>query len=442
MRRILSLFLTLVLAVGIFSVVPVSAETTLNDLTKHTLTNKSYKESLNLTSDSIVTTFCSPFYELDGEGWSGYVRIHDSLNVKIFEEYVSSSSTVNEFKFYLPKGTYTVNFDTSSSYSSFVYTKITFEETSLYGKNNKVQNGKLIDYTYFDDENVSYLTLTKDSSVNIWFTLPVRSSDGHVNSLDFSIKNSDGAVLVDDYYYKDNQTGNYTFSETFLLRKGSYQIVFKTYSGDYNADFVTNQYKITTQSASKYIVKKPTLKSSVQKSGYSYKLTFNWADDESYDVVEVWSKTNNGKWKIATTLKNSKYYRYNGAYIWYYSGDISYYKIRAYKQGIGCKKYSAYSNVISMKKLDKPTVKVSAKKKAFSVTYTKVTGATGFQVRYKLNSSKKWTTKTFKTSSSVTKTISKLKSKKKYNIQARSYKKVGSDTMYSSWSSKKTIKVK
>lgn len=442
MKRILSLFLTLVLAVGIFSVVPASAETTLNDLTKHTLTNKSYKESLNLTSDSIVTTFCSPFYELDGEGWSGHVRIHDSLNVKIFEEYVSSSSTVNEFKFYLPKGTYTVNFDTSSSYSSFVYTKITFEETSLYGKNNTVQNGKLIDYTYFDDENVSYLTLTKDSSINIWFTLPVRSSDGYVGSMDFSIKNSDGVILVDDYYYKDSQTGNYTFSETFLLAKGTYQIVLKTWSSNYNTDFITNQYKITTTDASKYSVKKPVLKSTTKKSGYSYKLTFTWADNKDYDVVEIWSKTNNGKWKLESKNENSTYFRYTGAYVYYYSGNASYYKIRAYKQGIGCKKYSEFSNVVSMKKLDKPTVRISPKKKSLSVTYSKVSGATGFQVRFKLSNKKSWTTKTFKTSKSATRTISKLKKGKKYNIQVRSYKVIGKDKMYSSWTAKKTVKVK
>ena len=97
---------------------------------------------------------------------------------------------------------------------------------------------------------------------------------------------------------------------------------------------------------------------------------------------------------------------------------------------------------IPMLKLKTPTVKVTSKKKALSIKVGKVTGQTGFQIRYRLKGKKKWVTKTFTTKKAVTKTIKKLKGKKSYQIQVRAMVKSGSKKAYSSWSKTYTKKTK
>ena len=95
---------------------------------------------------------------------------------------------------------------------------------------------------------------------------------------------------------------------------------------------------------------------------------------------------------------------------------------------------------IAKLKLTTPKITLKSGKKLFKVTYKKVTGATGFQVRYKLNG--KWTVKTFNSKKTATKTIKKLKKGKKYTVQIRAYVKSGKNTAYSSWTKTKNVKVK
>ena len=96
--------------------------------------------------------------------------------------------------------------------------------------------------------------------------------------------------------------------------------------------------------------------------------------------------------------------------------------------------------------------KLSKAKKAFTVTWKRPTKAhlkqtTGYQVRW--SASKKFTKKTTKTMTvkatsaagkKCTLKVSKLKAKKTYYVQVRTYKKIGGTTYASPWS--KTVKVK
>ena len=90
--------------------------------------------------------------------------------------------------------------------------------------------------------------------------------------------------------------------------------------------------------------------------------------------------------------------------------------------------------------------KVKGAKKKFTITWNKQMDQTnGYQIRYSLKKSmKKSKTKT-KTVKSITATklvVKKLKAKKKYYVQIRTYKQLGSKYYYSSWSKKKTVKTK
>lgn len=70
---------------------------------------------------------------------------------------------------------------------------------------------------------------------------------------------------------------------------------------------------------------------------------------------------------------------------------------------------------VELPKSDTPELNLTAGKKRFKVKYTAVANAVGFQIRYKIKG--KWSVKPFNTTKSVTKTIKKLKSGKKYTVR-------------------------
>lgn len=85
--------------------------------------------------------------------------------------------------------------------------------------------------------------------------------------------------------------------------------------------------------------------------------------------------------------------------------------------------------------------KLKSGKKAFTVSWTKK-AYSGYQIRYSLKSSMK--SATYK-SVSVSKTsfkVKKLKRRKKYYVQIRTYKTVDGKKCYSAWSSAKKVKTK
>ena len=93
--------------------------------------------------------------------------------------------------------------------------------------------------------------------------------------------------------------------------------------------------------------------------------------------------------------------------------------------------------------------KTVAAKKAFTVKWKKQSAKmatsriTGYQVRYATRSSMKGAkTVTVKGYSKTSKKVSKLKAKKKYYVQVRTYKIVKSKKYYSSWSKKKAVKTR
>ena len=94
----------------------------------------------------------------------------------------------------------------------------------------------------------------------------------------------------------------------------------------------------------------------------------------------------------------------------------------------------------------KPTKLTSLKKgsKRFTAKWKKVSAqASGYQIRYSMKSSmagsKVLTVKSYKTTS---KKITRLKKKKKYYVQIRTYKTVSKVKYYSGWSGKKTVVTK
>lgn len=88
--------------------------------------------------------------------------------------------------------------------------------------------------------------------------------------------------------------------------------------------------------------------------------------------------------------------------------------------------------------------KITAGKSFFTVKWKKQAAeTTGYQIRYSTKASMAGAKmKTIAKNKTVSQKITKLKRKKNYYVQIRTYKKVGGNMFYSTWSKKKKIKVK
>lgn len=82
--------------------------------------------------------------------------------------------------------------------------------------------------------------------------------------------------------------------------------------------------------------------------------------------------------------------------------------------------------------------KAKVTKGKIKVTYKKIKGVAGYQVKYKVAGSKAKT----KTTKKATYTIKKAKAGKKVTIQVRAFNKAGKKKIYGAWSKKKTVKAK
>lgn len=87
--------------------------------------------------------------------------------------------------------------------------------------------------------------------------------------------------------------------------------------------------------------------------------------------------------------------------------------------------------------------KVKGYKKALEVSYSKVSGASRYQIQVATDKKFKKNKKTVTAKKSKTKVkISKLKKKKKYYVRVRAYKSVSGKKVYGAWSKVKTVKTK
>lgn len=87
--------------------------------------------------------------------------------------------------------------------------------------------------------------------------------------------------------------------------------------------------------------------------------------------------------------------------------------------------------------------KIIAKKKALKIIWKKISGINGYELQYSLKKNfKKVKTITIKKAKTTSKTIKKLKKKKKYYIRIRTYKFINGKKNQSAWSKDKSKKTK
>ncbi|MCR5665987.1 MAG: fibronectin type III domain-containing protein [Eubacterium sp.] len=172
-------------------------------------------------------------------------------------------------------------------------------------------------------------------------------------------------------------------------------------------------------------LKKPTISSVTNKSSY---VSVKWSKSSGATKYYVYRKTGSGSYKKIATVKNATSYKDKTAV----NGTTYTYKVKAvngsYKSAASTAKFVRLSRV-------KITKVSKVKSKTYKVKWSKNSSATGYILQYSKKSSFKNSTKvTIKSASTLKKTISKLKKKKKYYFRVRVYKKVDGVTYKSAWS--------
>ena len=170
------------------------------------------------------------------------------------------------------------------------------------------------------------------------------------------------------------------------LANFTFQLIGTDYFADQN-ELVTASFTVTATPAT--APKAPHITQTVEETKYStftsYDVDALFADDPEYDGVELWTKTNSGKWVLEDSATNSEYYRHTKVSI-YVSGSshyVVYYKVRAYSIYGANKKYSAFSNILYTKtslKPSKPIGYATGLKKSVKLSWSKPGDVDGYVI--------------------------------------------------------------
>ncbi len=213
-------------------------------------------------------------------------------------------------------------------------------------------------------------------------------------------------------------------------KAGTAKISVKTYNGIVATCTVT----VTAPSTPKPITVKSTTISKLSATSYN-QLKLSWKKVSGVTGYELYRKTSSTSWKKLKGITATSYTDKTVA-----TGTSYSYKVRAYKK-VGSKTYySSYSNVKSGKtKLNTTTLTVKAGKKQASLSWKKVSGATGYEIVRATSKTGK-----FKKVATTKKTSYKNKSltKKTYYYKVRAYRLVNKKPVYSAYSKVKSVKIK
>ncbi len=182
------------------------------------------------------------------------------------------------------------------------------------------------------------------------------------------------------------------------------------------------------------------LKAQNQKTT-TFDITWNLQSEtaDKYEVYMYNSKKKNYE-RLGTSYSNA------GTFYGLQAGTTYKVKIRAVRIINGKTYYGPYSDVLkTTTATDKTKItKVKGAKKKLTLNWKKISKATGYQVQVATDKKFKKIKKSVIISKNKTlsTTIKKLKSKKKYYLRVRTYRKVGGKKVYSKWSSVKNVKTK
>lgn len=243
-------------------------------------------------------------------------------------------------------------------------------------------------------------------------------------------KTKSPTVIANDSNGKELKKGDdYTVKYLQSSRKNTgYYEVQVTFKGDYSG----------TKTLGFQIAPKKTTDLEMKKSTTST-VTLSWdkmAGATGYTVYQYYPSKKTYK-KIKTVTGTSYTVKKKSA------GTKYYYAVRAYADTDDGKLYGNYSDVLTVAtKPKKPTVALTAGNDKATVSWKKVSGASGYNI-YMASSKNGTYKKVGSATSKKTKiTVKNLKSNKTYYFKVKAYKNADGKKVYSSWSTVKGVRVK
>lgn len=205
----------------------------------------------------------------------------------------------------------------------------------------------------------------------------------------------------------------------------------KTYIGNYNtAVKIETTVGAINPRVSAYANNFVTLTWNKQTAANGYEVFKYDASSKKYVLYKNITNPNTNTCKVTGLASNSKYN----------------FKVRAYQIDDSEKTYAPFGAVVSqytsIAKSNLNSAKSTSKKK-IKASWSKVGGASGYQVMWSTykNFSKNYKTKSV-TSKYLSKTVTAAQSKKTYYVRVRAYKTISGKKVYSQWSSTKKVKTK
>ncbi len=231
----------------------------------------------------------------------------------------------------------------------------------------------------------------------------------------------------------------FTFTPT---KDALYEIVTKNITNKYtmggNVSVYESEADALADKNKLQFVNYNTYKITDSGNDYCYVDTYNLKKDVTYYIHDVvYTKSGVDEIKMDVTI-SQHYHVYREVFTLPSGGD--------------CGEYGKECAICGKEEIDgfeNPSVPTGltlvAGKKKFTAKWKKPYDAKGYQIKY--STSKKFTKKTTKTVNikdvkTLKKTIKNVKSKTTYYVKMRTYKKVGSHKVYSSWCAAKKVKVK
>lgn len=205
----------------------------------------------------------------------------------------------------------------------------------------------------------------------------------------------------------------------------------KTYIGNYNTSVkIETTVGAINPRVSAYANNFVTLTWDKQTAANGYEVFKYDASSKKYVLYKNITNPNTNTCKVTGLASNSKYN----------------FKVRAYQIDDSEKTYAPFGAVVSqytsIAKSNLNSAKSTSKKK-IKASWSKVGGASGYQVMWSTykNFSKNYKTKSVK-AKYTSKTVTTAQSKRVYYVRVRAYKTISGKKVYSQWSNTKKVKTK
>lgn len=290
-----------------------------------------------------------------------------------------------------------------------------------------------------------YINLTKTFNIVPDTVQNMQISKAGTNTVDLSwspVSGADGYTVQILKNGKWVSVGNFvgTSAQISGLLPGSVNYVHiaayassngKTYIGNYNTSVkIETTVGAINPRVSAYANNFVTLTWDKQTAANGYEVFKYDASSKKYVLYKNITNPNTNTCKVTGLASNKKY-------------DF---KVRAYQIDDSEKTYAPFGAVVSQyTSIANPKLNSakSTSKKKIKASWSKVGGASGYQVMWSTykNFSKNYKTKSVK-AKSLSKTVTAAQSKKTYYVRVRAYKTISGKKVYSPWSSTKKVKTK